>query len=248
MFEEREMGLTKKKYNTQSGNVLFLILIAVALFAALSYAVTQSTRSGGGSAGRETSLLNSASMTQYPAGLRTSLIRMVLNGTSVDNLEFNPPSDFANLSANNVGVFHPEGGGGVYQNAPGELMAGGNLGTWIFNAHWSIPDIGTVTAGDGNDIIAFLPGVTRDVCESINDRVNIDTSGCATAVGDIPDILTASDGGNITQFMDDSYSIPSSSEVLQGEGCTAFSGQPTGCFTDTDNANRHVFYSTLLER
>ena len=62
----------------EKGNVLFLILIAVALFAALSYAVTQSTRSGGGSADRERSILSSASLTQGPTALRTSLIRMVL--------------------------------------------------------------------------------------------------------------------------------------------------------------------------
>ena len=142
--------------NSEKGNVLFLILIAVALFAALSYAVTQSTRSGSGSTSRETSLLNSASLTQYPAVLRTSVARMGLNGVGVESLEFNPPADFATLTSNNVGVFHPEGGGGVYQKAPSEVMVDGNLGTWYYNAEWTIPQIGVDTVGTGNDVIAFL--------------------------------------------------------------------------------------------
>ncbi len=85
----------KTDRNGESGNVLFLILIAVALFAALSYAVTQSSRSGGGDAASETNLINSSTITQYPAGIRTALVRMIVSsGVTADELSFNTPSDF----------------------------------------------------------------------------------------------------------------------------------------------------------
>lgn len=236
--------------NSENGNVLFLILIAVALFAALSYAVTQSTRSTAGNTNRETAILNSASLTQYPAVLRTSVARMGLNGVGVESLEFNPPADFLELTSNNVGVFHPDGGGGVFQVAPGEVMANGELGTWYFNADWAIPQIGVDLPGVGNDVIAFLPGVSRTICRNINKKVNINLDSCNAAVEGIPDLAVVTDNGLITSEMVNGYIFPTTAESLQGDGssCEAFSGQPMGCFTDTEDDDKHVFFSVLLER
>lgn len=49
----------------RSGNVLFLILIAVALFAALSYVVAHSGRSSAGSTSRELAKLQAAQILGY---------------------------------------------------------------------------------------------------------------------------------------------------------------------------------------
>ncbi len=230
----------------ERGNVLFLILIAVALFAALSYAVTQSTRSGGGSSEREQAILSGASMTQHPTALRTSIIRMVLSGTDVADLLFNPPSGFAALDTTRL-VFHPNGGGAVFQQAPTDMMVGNGQGTWFYNPLWDIPQIGTDGAG-GNDVIAFLPGVTQGVCEQVNDEFVINTASCTITNGAVPDIDTGVTVANIRVNMDDTFTFPvTNQEDLQGDGasCEAFSGQPSGCFFDGTD---YVFFSALLER
>ncbi|HPF77889.1 MAG TPA: hypothetical protein PLF01_01235 [Alphaproteobacteria bacterium] len=232
----------------EKGNVLFLILIAVALFAALSYAVTQSTRSGGGSTEKEKAILSSASMTQGPTAMRTALIRMVLGGVDVSDLLFNTPADFGLASENSLLVFHPAGGGAVYQQAPADLMVGSNNGTWFYNANFDIPEIGTDGAG-GNDIIAFLPGITQAVCRQVNEEFAINTTGC-TMTGGVPNLDSGSDETKVRDNLDSNSSgFPSSDQDdLQGDGCTAFTGQPSGCFYSADNGGEYVFYSVLLER
>ena len=247
------MGNQIDNRESERGNVLFLILIAVALFAALSYAVTQSTRSGGGSADREQALLSGASMTQYPAALRTSLIRMILGGITPAQLEFNPPSDFGALTDTTQGVFHPDGGGAVYQRGSADLMAGNVQGTWFFNAEYIVPDIGINTAVTGNDVIAFLPNVSQSVCESINAELAIDTTDCILATSSsVPTLLTASATADVTAIdMRNGYTFPATPETLEGNDsggtCAAFAGQPAGCFFDVDDS-QYVFYSVLLER
>lgn len=75
----------KPVFQAQQGNVLFLILIAVALFAALSYAVTSSTRSGGGDASQENSAVLAAQLIQQATALQAAVERKKISEGLPDN-------------------------------------------------------------------------------------------------------------------------------------------------------------------
>ena len=79
----------------QRGNALFLILIAVALFAALSYAVTRSGRGGGG-IDRENTHLANARLDSLAAEAKAAISRlMMFEGCSATEIAINskPPFD-----------------------------------------------------------------------------------------------------------------------------------------------------------
>lgn len=242
----------KKKHlkcQGEQGNVLFLILIAVALFAALSYAVTQSTGLGSGTAEREKSLLSGASMTQYPTSLKTHIIRMILGGSDVSEIYFDPPADFSNMSDLTKAVFHPTGGGAVYQQAPEDLMTSGNQGRWYFNARFEAPQIGTDGAG-GNDVIAFLPGIDQNICREVNKEFSIPFNGsCTSNDGVVPDVDSRVTEENFKYNFVEGEIFPNTpQETITNSGCSSvFDGQRSGCFWDDTN-NEYVFYSVLFER
>jgi len=71
------------------GNILFLILLAVVLFAALSYAVTSSMRGGGRDASSENLQAGAAAISQYVALLRIEVQRlMLMNDCKVENIDW----------------------------------------------------------------------------------------------------------------------------------------------------------------
>jgi hypothetical protein len=236
-----------KYRSNQRGNVLFLILIAVALFAALSYAVTQSSRSGGDSA-RETNILNSAQLAQYPNQIRTAVLRQNIDGVDITAVRFNAPADFATLDNNRIGVFHPEGGGAVYQQAPGDMMANGNPGTWIYNMDFEVTEIG-ITGGAGaigNELIGFLDGVTLSVCQ----RINVE-AGVRANISDAPPVtldLSATYALNMVDVGGTDYAITGNVDL---DGATTdagtLHGQPFGCFRNTATGN-YVYYHVISER
>lgn len=232
------------------GNVLFLILIAVALFAALSYAVTSSTRSGG-NASSETTLISTAQITQFPASIGMAVVRMTMTGTGVDEVRFNTPPDFGNLPplALATGVFHPLGGGATAVKAPGDIMTSGAATDWVFNADLEIPEIGLGGAG-GNDLIAYLIGVKQGICDKLNVEYGV------TAVGDgipITADLSASyavsmvdpDGAGVGDYTFQTTDMPDIDDVPVGN---VFAGQPFGCFENVAASGVYVYYHIVSER
>lgn len=153
----------------QSGNVLFLILIAVALFAALSYAVTKST-SGGGNANKETDAIIAAQITQYASSLKTTAMRMILTGgSSLSTINFtNVVNGRANLedrctSGANC-LFAPEGGDAQFTPLPPINL--GSRGWQVAEsiASVNISGVGTTAADD----ILYAQEIQLSICEALN--------------------------------------------------------------------------------
>lgn len=220
------------------GNALFLILIAVALFAALSYAVTQSGR-GSGSVSREQSAIYAAQITQAGAGMQSIVSRMMLMGTTMTGLSFEDadppyPTAYDHTPAANLEdrVFHPSGGGATYPT-PSEAWLDpafsaspgyGPYGKWLFQDDTCLDgDVGC--AINERDVIATLSYVKKEICVAINKGLGIDNPGGNPPVdGGCPG-ASPYDGTFATNPF---YHIGTTGAVgtTQPSGCVAYN---TGC-------------------
>lgn len=239
----------KEVKGRHGGSIFFMALIAVTLLVALSYILSQSIKTGDETSQKETSSFDEMALVmQYPQELRTALIRVVLGGTPVDKILFNAPSAFGKEPAREI--FHEKGGKAVLKKAPPSAVEGENPdGAWSVNANFRIEGLGT-DGESGNDVIAFLPGISGELCRKINHRAGIKTTGCVHSTDvSVPDLDLSAPTSDLTANMDSSYIFP----VAQGPvlacvgGGKALAQKQYGCFKDV-RGNRFVFYSLLLDR
>ncbi len=161
---------TKQHTASQCGHALFLVLVAVILFAALSYAITQSERSGSDK-GTNVSTISAAGIMEHSMAIQLGVSRLILRGISPEDIDFTLPDDinFSNPPVSNK-VFHPQGGNVSYQNIdPNAVIVDANgvpLDTWSY-----LSTSGLAALPAGETAVAVLPGIRKAVCESINEKV-----------------------------------------------------------------------------
>lgn len=161
-----------------TGNALFLILIAVALFGALSYAITQSGR-GGGSITKEQALIDSAVSNNQQAAIQAALMRMSMagcadteisfwNDSNGDGSETNADTYYNSNSPTNKSchVYHTDGAGvthlGVSQTY-GQPQTGNSISEY-YSGSLNYSN----TESTAPDLSLYVRYVNDDFCRQVN--------------------------------------------------------------------------------
>ena len=228
----------------------------MALFAALSYAVTQSGR-GGGNVNRETAALAASQLVQYGALANSVITRMqIAGGCSDTDFSFerspfdgtdaayvNPtsPSDFS------CHFYHPNGGNMVEFDPNSVTGLTEATSEAEFYGSASIAGAGNPnnTGPAGADLTLFMRNISTAACDSINDGIGLDTTH-----GDSGDLNVVPFAGTYTSV----DGVDGCFDITAG-GCVDFNEDspwgepniPNACFRENDTDD-FIYFHVVLPR
>lgn len=224
--------------NPQSGSTLFFILIAAALFAALTYAITRSSDSGKNLSVEKNRLLASEIL---DTGNRfaDAVSRLRLKGVADTNISFENGATYANAgcATDMCKVFSFNGAGLEWEDAPANVNTGQ---AWGFSGDIAIDEIGTAAA----DLIAFLPGLTGEMCHRINVLTGIEAESAS------PPLFA---GGTLANKFAGAYNgtpVTVNPASIKGKksGCLQFNSISGTAVTGSPLSQTYVFYQVLIAR
>lgn len=175
----------------QTGNVLFLILIAVVLFGALSFAISQTMRTNASNPDRERSEIDAGAIVQFGSSMESAITRIRLSNNCSDtqiSFENSLVAGYTNPSAppsKACNMFDPAGGNmQLLRLVPTQLepsfSAHSLYGQPFFNGGIGFYSIGTQPTGaalaPGVELAMFVPFLNRSVCIAINQHLGIGTA------------------------------------------------------------------------
>lgn len=192
------MHRTPRARRFQRGNILFLILLAVALFAALNYAVTSSMQGGGKDASSENAEAAAAELLNFATLLESTINRLRLtNGCQLSQLNFD--NLFAPGYDNNFAptdgrcdIFSSNGGGISWKEIDPTWLVDlataqsyqnfyTDYGLLNIPSTVCIPNIGTDPAcgsslASNKHLILGLRYLSKELCDAINAKFGYETN------------------------------------------------------------------------
>jgi hypothetical protein len=223
----------------QCGSSLIIILVAIALFAALSYALSQQGGSGNTLSAERARLLAS-DVIDMGNKQAEAVARLRLKNISQTNISFENSSI---LTYTNSGcttdlcrVFAFDGGGLDWETPINDINGGKN---WGYSGDLSIQNIGS---GDA-DLVALLPDISSTLCDRINTLLRLYDAGDT-----IPNFGGVSANVFTGNYLSTPVNLTSSKIDGQKSGCILISTATGTAFTGAPLTNTHVYYQVLIAR
>jgi len=239
----------QRKRKGERGNALVYVLIAIALFAALSFTLSRNADTGeAGTLSEDRAKLYMSQIVSYAAQAKSVYDQMNFQGIQADNVDFTTPDDSTfndNLadggSADRIRkIYHPDGGGlnvgyipeGAIENSgittPGDPAPGWYMGR--FNNHeW--------TASTNQEIVLTAYGLNPVICAMINQTI--------TGSGEIADVPSMGDSIKETLIDDTHYTGGSNTDLTTETGtpiCPECHDQASLC---VEEGGIYAFYTVI---
>jgi len=231
-----------QKTNTQSGSILVYVLLAVVLFAALSYAVSQMMRGGTNSVGAEKHAILMDGTLSYARNVKQAIQAIRISNSCAESevsFEGSPfdgsDTDYVNASAPidfSCHVFHPQGGGLGKENPDSEVSSN----EYIFTGELGVTGLGS---DSNSELSMVLRGLTLAQCAIINEKIGLEA----------PQTDSSSSANFFTDAFTGSYALSGDLGTGIGTGNAVYDGRSAGCFHENNvTSGEYFFYQVLWPR
>lgn len=216
------------KYNPEQGNALWFVLVAVALLAALTMAMTRSSDTVEQTGDTERARILASDIMRYTGGIKAAIDKMLISGISESDPCFHAPdwghNDYNGASCTeSANRLFDSGGAGLswrtFSFVSGWDIFGSHM---VQNLETSLPEL------------IIQAQVNGPICREINTLL-----GITNPSGDAP--VDAID--SIARFIG-SYALAAPDNVI-GDQAAELDGQEAGCRKEGSN---YFFYQVLIKR
>lgn len=226
----------KNTKRNNSGNAVVYVLIALALFGALSLTLSrQSEQADSSELDAQLVELYSTKTIQYANTAKNVIDQMLSYGTSITELDFVLPSQSSfDDSPYLHKLYHPSGGGLNYTRAESEIFSGTGADPapgW----HIGYNDV-EWTPSTTEDVILTAHLIDESICAALNEKM----SGS-------PDIPTVLGTGEPKDYLIDDSLHTSTNATFTSVVCSDCDGYPSYCVTNTAG-DEWTFYNILVAR
>lgn len=233
--------------SSERGNILFYILIAAGLLAALSYQVASSGRGNTSQLNEDKSRLAATELLEYSNILTNGVSQLRLRGVEpkdlcFDHVDWPRGMDYENSSCADTynRIFHPDGAGIALNKLPLGTQPSNTQqdGTWNFYGNNMVMGIGsTCETANCTDLIMVARDLRPGICKALNKLLNV--GGPQGEPPQQPGFADAPFKGDFSYFQ----AIGTGSSGTEG-----LEGRTAGCFENTGSSRENVFYQVLLPR